>query len=244
MKRHTGEAGPLGRMKESRSAMANEEPERFDSVVRDYIDFVNELVGTYMDALAGFAGHHARVERQVHRVLRKVSKRNENGETVIVHASYEDPSKPDIIHNRIVRAEDYLDANRLGGSNEQRHAKAIVMFLFTYWEDEIRPRLGKAKGVAPNKISSNIMGDLRILRHAILHAKGVLKAEEHRRLKVVGGMFPRGEEIHLGYEDMHRLFVLIKQDCARLMYEWLGVPNPAAASEELVDVAIQNAPRK
>jgi hypothetical protein len=29
--------------------------ESFDDVVREYISFVNEQVGTYMDALAGFA---------------------------------------------------------------------------------------------------------------------------------------------------------------------------------------------
>lgn len=62
--------------------MADEGQERFDSVVRDYIDFVNEQVGAYMDALAGFSGHHSKVERQVHRVQRKISQRNENGETV------------------------------------------------------------------------------------------------------------------------------------------------------------------
>lgn len=197
-----------------------------------------------MDALAGFSGHHSRVERQVHRVQRKVAQRNENGETVMVWASYEDPSRPDVIHNRIVRAQDYLAANRPGGSNEQQHARAVVVFLFTYWEDEIRPRLGKAKGVAPNEISSNIMGDLRIMRHAILHAKAILRAEEHRRLRVVGDMFPQEEEIRLEYEDMHRLFVLIKRDCARLIYEWLGVLNLVEASEGLVDMAIQNAPRK
>src|SRR3972149_3729881 len=42
-----------------------------DDIVREYIDFVNQQVGVYMDAIAGFAGHHARVERQVCRVMRK-----------------------------------------------------------------------------------------------------------------------------------------------------------------------------
>ena len=36
--------------------------EAFDDVVREYIEFVNQQVGAYMDALAGFAGHYARVE--------------------------------------------------------------------------------------------------------------------------------------------------------------------------------------
>lgn len=165
--------------------------ECYDDVIREYIDFVNEQVGTYMDALAGFAGHYTRVQRQVHRVSRPVGKRQENGETIVVYASYEDPSKPDIIHNRIVRADTYIEANSPGGSNEQRHARAIVVFLFTYWEDEIRPRLAAAKDAPVNEIKSDIMGDLRILRHAILHAKSSIRPEEHRRLKVLALCFRR-----------------------------------------------------
>jgi hypothetical protein len=218
--------------------------ERYDDVIREYIDFVNEQVGTYMDALGGFAGHYSRVQRQVHRISRPVGRRQENGETVIVYTSYEDLTKPDIIHNRIVRADTYLEANSPGGSNEQRHARSIVVFLFTFWEDEIRPRLAEAKGVSVNEIRSNIMGDMRILRHAILHAKSSIRPEEHRRLKVIGPMFPPSTPLKIAYEDMHRLFVVIKQDCARLMFEWLGVEDAPVSPEQLVDIAIQKERQK
>ena len=83
------------------------------------------------------------------------------------------------------------------------------------------------------------MGDLRILRHAILHAKSILRLEEHRRLKVVSSMFPEDGSITFSYENMHRLFVLIKQDYARLLFEWLGVKDAPVSPEQLVDVAIQ-----
>ena len=213
--------------------------ERYDDVIREYIDCVNGQVGTYMDALAGFAGHYSRVQRQVHRISHPVGRRKENEESVIVHASYEDPTKPDVIHNRIVRADAYLEANSPGGSNEQRHARAIVVFLFTYWEDEIRPRLAKAKNTAVDEIRSDIMGDMRILRCAILHARGIVHPDEHRRLKVLSPMFPANTPINISYEDMHRLFVLIKQDCGRLMFEWLGVRDARVSPDQLVDVAIQ-----
>lgn len=213
--------------------------ERYDDVIREYIDFVNEQVGTYMDALAGFAGHYSRVQRQVNRISHPVGRRNEHGEAVIVYASYEDPSKPNVIHNRIVRADDYLEANSSGGSNEQRHARAIVVFLFTYWENEIRPRLAEAKGTPINEIRSDIMGDMRILRHAILHAKSIVSPEEHRRMKVLRPMFPPNTFVNISYEDMHRLFVLIKQDCSRLIFEWLDVKDAPASPDQLVDVAIQ-----
>ena len=68
--------------------------EAFDDVIREYIDFVNRQVGVYMDALAGFAGHRTRVERQVHRVNRPTSSRiDDTGQSVVVWASYEDPTK-------------------------------------------------------------------------------------------------------------------------------------------------------
>lgn len=212
----------------------------FDVAVREYIDFVNEQVGAYMSALAGFAGHHARVSKQVHRANRPVGKRkNEKGEVVMVWASYEDPSKPDIIHNQIVRSDEYLESNCPGGRNEQQHSRAIIVFLFTYWEAEIRPRLAHAKDVEVNEIRSDIMGDLRTLRNVILHSKSILRPHRHASLRLLGDMFVSDRELEFSYEGMHRIFVLMKQDCARLLFEWLGVEYGPAKPEELRDVAIQ-----
>lgn len=214
--------------------------ESIENVVREYIAFVNELVGMYMDALAGFAGHHTRVERQIHRVSRPSQlRKNEKGESVVTWASYEDPTKPDVIHNRIIRAADYVATNAPGGSNEQKLARAIVVFLFIYWEDEVRPRLATAKGVELKEVRSDIIGDLRIVRHAILHAKGVIRTDEHKRLRKLATMFPVDQPIHISYEDMHQIFVLIKQDCGRLMFEWLGVNEAPILPEEIRDIAIQ-----
>ncbi len=217
--------------------------ESYDEVIREYISFVNNQGAVYMDALAGFAGHHVRVERQIHRVLRPSGIRtNEKGEKVIVHVSYEDPTKPDIILDHTISAADHVATNAPGGSNEQWLAWAIAIFLFTYWEDTVRPRLAKAQGVRLNEIHSDIMGDMRILRHAVLHAKSVIHPKEHRRLKLLGNMFPANQTIHISYENMHRLCVLIKQDCARLMFE-LGVKDAPISPEEIRDIAIQRGNR-
>lgn len=218
--------------------------EAFDDVVREYIDFVNQQVGAYMDALAGFAGHYARVERQVHRVNRPVrSEIDSAGQQVVVWASYEDSTKPDIIHNRIFRAQDYLAANAEGGSNEQQHAKAIVVFLFTYWEDEIRPRLATAKGVAEHEIRCDAMGDLRILRNVILHAKSILRSDKHAELKKLGELFLVDQPIRLSYESMQKIFVIVKQDCGKLLFDWLGVKDAPIQTEDIIDIAIQKNPR-
>lgn len=83
--------------------------ETIEEVLREYIDFVNGQVGVYMDALAGLEGQYMRVERQGFRENRPQSSRiGEKGRPEIVWASYEDPTKPDIIHNRIIRTGDRL----------------------------------------------------------------------------------------------------------------------------------------
>jgi len=221
--------------------MSEPPKEQVDEVVREYIDFVNEQVGAYMDALAGFAGHHARVSRQIHRTNRPVSTRppDETGMSTVVWASYEDSSKPDIIHNQIIRSDEYLAANRPGGRNEQQHSRSILIFLYTYWEDEIRPRLARANGVELNDIRSDVMGDLKTLRNVILHSKSVLRPDKHASLRLLGDMFEVDKEIEFSYEGMHRIFVLIKQECARLLFRWLGVEDGPVKPEDLKDVAIQ-----
>lgn len=219
-------------------------PETVDEIIREYIDFVNKQVGVYMDALAGFEGHSTRVERQVHRISRpKSSHTDDKGQQVVVWASYEDPSQPDIIHNRIIKATDYIAANSKDGSNAQQHSQAILVFLFTYWEEEIRPRLARSMNIDTNKITSNIMGDLRILRNVILHSKGIIRPDKHKELNVLGNMFSANEPVLISYDNMHKIFVLIKQDCSRMLMGWLGVKDAPIKPEDIVDIAIQRFPK-
>lgn len=193
-----------------------------------------------MDALAGFAGHHARIERQVHRISLPIDSRiDDSGQRVVVYASYEDLTQPDMIHNRIIRATDYIATNSEGGSNEQQHSQAILVFLFAFWEEEIRPRLAASKGVELQEIRSDIMGDLRILRNVILHSKNIIRSEKHKDLKKLSDMLVVDQSVHVSYESMHRIFVLIKQDCARMLFEWLSIKDAPIQPGEMVDLAIQ-----
>jgi hemin uptake protein HemP len=208
--------------------------------LREFIDFVNAQVGVYMDALAGFAGNKARIEFQVARVLRpSLPRKDGDGVNVTVWSSFEDPGSPKVIHNRIVRASDYIAYNSVHGFNEQQHARAILVMIYSFWNDEIRPRLARCKNVKSDDVKVDALGDLRLLRHAILHNKGILAASQLARLKAIKELFEPDKEIILSHDGMHKLFVALKQGIATLIIEHAG-PRPGTPEiSQLVDVAIQ-----
>src|SRR3954453_15804408 len=148
-------------------------------ILRDFIDFANRQVGVYCDCLSAFDGNKVRIERQVARINRPVSRRIENGQPVIVWASVEDPTSPDIIHQRIIRADKYTEENSEANFNEQQVCWAIIVFLFAYWDEEVRPRIAEVRGVKPNDVQLNALGDLRIFRKSIVHNAGVITDTEY-----------------------------------------------------------------
>ena len=214
---------------------------KYDEVVKEFMDFVNLQVGVYMNSIAGFAGAKLQMERQVARVLRTQSrKKDARGDQVITHQSFEDPNSPDVIHSRIVTAENFISENSPGGINQRQLSYSIVVFIYTYWEDEIRPRLARAAGTEEKNITCDIMGDLRCIRNSILHTKGIFTAEWHRKLVVLKDCFAADEQIEISYELMHQIFVKIKQGCAKLIFAWLGVdPGGRFDVDQLKGFAIQ-----
>ena len=87
------------------------------------------------------------------------------------------------------------------------------------------------------------MGDLRILRNVILHARGILRSDKHAELKTLGSLFAVDEPLNLSQETMHAIFVAMKQECAKLLFDWLGITDAPVTPEEIVDLAIQRGQR-
>jgi hypothetical protein len=210
------------------------------AILRGFIDFINRQVGVYCDCLAGFQGNKARIERQMPRVQRPAGRRIEAGRPVIVWASVEDPSSPDVLHHRITRADEYVRENSEAGFNERQICWAIIVFIFAYWDEEIRPQIARIRGVVPNDVRLDAFGDLRILRKNIMHNSGVLTATDHAKLKLMADLCRPDSVIAPTHDQMHRIFVLIKQAIGALILEYTGrlpgAPDPA----EIVSVAIQN----
>jgi hypothetical protein len=60
-----------------------------------------------------------------------------------------------------------------------------VVFVFTAWEHEYRPRLAEAKACKPDEVEVAVFGDLRHYRHDILHHGGVASKEHTGKCEVL-----------------------------------------------------------
>lgn len=210
----------------------------YSRVARAFIDFVNVQVGAYMDACSGFAKNKSVVERQVHRELKPDgTKRGTKDAPRVMMTAVEDPTQPDVLMHRIVLVSEYIAANAVGGSNEQHHARAAITFLYAYWDEEVRPELARALGVATNKIVSDIFGDLRLVRHAVLHKKGILTDAAYQKLKLIGDHFTPDGVVSLPNATMHHIFALIKQDMAQRVIIDSGLQDQG--TDDINQVAIQ-----
>jgi hypothetical protein len=209
--------------------------------LREFIDFINRQVGVYMDAMAGFAGNKVRMELQTARIRRRSAPQiQSDGSSIVASSSLEDPSRPDVILSRIYRAQDYVADNSEGGFNEQQHTRAIIVFIFAYWDEEIRPRLPRAKSFSsPNDIRVDSLGDLRLLRRAIIHNKGILSTKSHEKMKVMQDMFTPNAEISIPRDNMHRLFVGIKQGIGQRIVDHIGARPGAPDVGQIKDVSIK-----
>ncbi|MBU4530287.1 MAG: hypothetical protein KUA43_00345 [Hoeflea sp.] len=209
-------------------------------ILRDFIDFVNKQSSVYMDCLNGFAGNTVRIERQVARVTFPARKELRDGQDVVVWDSMEDPSKPDIIHNSIRKSSTYLADNSETGFNEQQICWAIIVFMFAHWDEEVRPAIAEVREVEPNDIKIDALGDLRILRKAVVHAKGIVTAVEHAKLKKMMELVKPDETLALSHDQMHKVFVMVKNAIGQIVMHYTGGLSGAPSADKIVDIAIQN----
>lgn len=209
-------------------------------ILRGFIDFVNKQSSVYMDCLNGFEGNTVRIERQVARVMLPIRKEVCDNQEVVIWDSMEDQSKHDVIHNSIRKRSTYVTDNAEAGFNEQQICWAIIVFMFAYWSEEIRPAIARVRGVKPGDIKIDALGDLRILRNAIVHATGVVTASEHAKLKNMADLSKPGERLVLNHNQMHRLFVLVKKAIGEIVLFYAGGLPGAPTPDEIVDIAIQN----
>lgn len=175
-------------------------------ILKSFIEFINAQTGVYCSIIGGFTWNKVRIERQIPRVQKPVGRKIKDGQEVIMWESVEDPTLPDCLHIRIIKANDYININSEAEFNEQQICWAIIIFIFAKWDEEIRPQIAKIRGIDVKEIKINEFGDLRILRHSVVHNGGILEKKAYSKLTVMQDIVISDSLIQLNHEQMYKLF--------------------------------------
>ncbi|MGA1825502.1 MAG: hypothetical protein ACMUIP_12660, partial [bacterium] len=76
------------------------------------------------------------------------------------------------MHYSSTQAE-YKKRNSPDGINYRFIGNMALISIYEYWENSCRNKLANYHQVDQKKIKSIIFGDLRLLRHSIVHHKGI-----------------------------------------------------------------------
>ncbi len=93
-----------------------------------------------------------------------------------------------------ISQEELLAGLKEGGEFENQHAKALVVFLYQLWEVQYRKKIADVLSIKKNQVKCTLMGDLRQVRHIILHDNSVVTRENVEKFK----MLPQIWDLHPG----------------------------------------------
>lgn len=125
-----------------------------------------------------------------------------------IHFSDQDPNARKT--TATLRISELRELTRQGGEFEDRLAKSTLVALYSEWDEYYRPRIAKEHLVGTHSVRSDLMGDLRLIRHCIVHAKSVI-TDEHRRLKALDWLLKPGE-LTIAQPMMNRLFNQLREE--------------------------------
>jgi len=96
----------------------------------------------------------------------------------------------------------YLDRSAVDGHYSDLLAKAHIVYLYARWEVHYRPLVAQELGVKIEQVCCDVMGDLRLIRNALLHAAGI--TNEHQRIRKLPWKLAPGP-LHITSNMMYEL---------------------------------------
>lgn len=87
---------------------------------------------------------------------------------------------------------DFIDYSERDGVFSDKIAKSFITAMYSEWDELYRKELAVEEGVKHSDVQCDLMGDLRLIRHTIVHNKSLV-SDEHTKIKVLKWQLSPGE---------------------------------------------------
>jgi len=96
-----------------------------------------------------------------------------------------------------IKMQDLVAFSSKGGLFTDTLAKSLIVLLYSEWDELYRHRLAEEIGVEASAIKADLMGDLRHIRHWIVHNKSVVGTQT---LRVLPWLLSAGSRLTISEE--------------------------------------------
>lgn len=201
--------------------------EQLKAAVSEFVDVVDFQFGIYLDSCSGFQEIHKQTIRYQHEYIEKLKVDDpENANIEYMDSAYHfygvgNPNDPKNIMWHKATQKQFKERTAKGGINEKTACRNCIVLIYEFWETEYRNRIARALKVGRDKILIPIIGDLRLIRHAILHNKSRVTNELVNKSEIING-FSEGQEIYFADNFMYEIVRFIKLAMDKLVEENTG----------------------
>ncbi len=85
-----------------------------------------------------------------------------------------------------------INSSQTNGVFSDKIAKSFITAIYAEWDELYRHRLAAEVGVNAKAVKSDLMGDLRLIRHCVVHSKSAI-TDEQKKLKELTWQLPPGD---------------------------------------------------
>lgn len=203
-----------------------------EAIVKEYVGAVDAIYGVFLDSCQGFSTAKSKFERSQWSTLKRnkeLQKSDPSGSGITRNLTIEsfdascliyslgEKEEADyrILHYCPTQAE-YKERNSLGGENYRFIGNMALISIYEYWENSCRNTLASHHNVETTQIVSQIFGDLRLLRHSIIHHRGIALPEIGQCKKF--SWYEKGDSIFIDGGKMEEIVAAIKDPRDGLYY--------------------------
>jgi hypothetical protein len=90
-------------------------------------------------------------------------------------------------------------------------AKSMIIAIYTEWDETFRQKIGAEVGVESKHVMCDLMGDLRFIRHWLVHNKSIVD-KNYTKFKVLHWHLQQGQKLKVSNEMFSEII-----DCVNVM---------------------------
>ena len=98
----------------------------------------------------------------------------------------DDPNNIQLKTIAAMKQAEVIQALQRGGEFENQNCHALIVFMYHLWDEYYRPRIAAALGLEQcGQLKSDLFGDIRLIRNAIIHNQAILTEKEYSKLRML-----------------------------------------------------------